>query len=217
MTLHLVKMDTVEACYVRHIVVAVDIILGACGPLVISLGAASLGGGGGHPVNDNENAGHAWFKDVAGSGGKSGSGGNIFFEEKSKIYAFNGSQLTDANFEETLKMFDVNGLETSEVLPKITKPNGLEIIPSIIFAQNGIIRKTYTTNQSNWTLSKILDCNRDIQVATCFNEVRFVDASSEKHIDKIEYSNGYMPNQGIGSRSSAILNLQMEHFYQLVI
>lgn len=92
-----------------------------------------------------------WGRDYAGSGGQAGAGGTIYYSKQSRIYAYNGNMITNNDYETIYKEYDKDGNLLSNVLTVITRTdingNVIKFIPAKIFAQSGVIRATYKTNQ----------------------------------------------------------------------
>ena len=130
-------------------------------------------------------------------GGNSGSGGEIYYSNIENIFAFNGDK------DGTQTTTKLNVYEKKDLGGKTVK-----FIPTKIFAQSGIIRATYTTNQGVYTLSKVKTREELPEIAKNYDEVVAVKATNEiSNNPTTGYTNSLtpeLPNQGIGSRSSDI-------------
>ncbi len=163
-------------------------------------GTSAIGGQNGTPHFSDD-----WFKDLAGDGGQAGAGGEVYYFDINNIFAYNGDMITNGDYNNDYFEYNEDGTIISEKkLEVITKQNNQKIIPAKIFAQSGAIRETYTTNQGIFTLSKVKIEGELPAIAKSFAEVKLVKATNREEIPTTNYSNGYMINQGIGSRSSAI-------------
>ncbi len=102
-----------------------------------------------------------WLRSKAGDGGQAGAGGFITVSPSAIIFAYNGGvgtddeggssfvwscNLTEAGCTESVKKGEMN---------LILRCDGAQLYPCFIFAQSGIIRETYATNQNEIELSKI--------------------------------------------------------------
>ena len=87
-----------------------------------------------------------YARDFAGSGGEAGAGGTVKYLDKSKIHAYNGDRVTNGNYSGVYD-YDKNGNKGSLITTTITKKDGTTIMPAKIFAQDGVIRATYGSNQ----------------------------------------------------------------------
>ena len=155
-----------------------------------------------------------WVHFDSGSGGQAGAGGNIQYSSSSKIYAFNGK--TNVENQDT-PFYEYNCIingdnQTSEtkvsekVINTVLREDGKEIIPTKIFAQSGIIRETYSSNGSEYELSRI-KTGGQYSVCTTESDVTCIIATYVKSIAASQYSNPLtpdLPNQGIGSRSTDV-------------
>ena len=137
-----------------------------------------------------------FFMDHSGSGGPAGAGGNVYYTDMTKIFAYNGDMITNGNYSQAFN-YSVDGTKGAVITDKVTK-KGLEesIIPAKIFAQTGVIRATYDTNQH---MSDEEATSRGVTPCTGVNGVRSVQMTPQITTDVINYSNGFMLNQGIGS------------------
>ena len=101
---------------------------------------------------------------------------------------------------------------TESILSTLSRKDGKIIIPVKIFSQSGIIRETYTTNQGKYTLDKVtrkLEINESLpEIAKDGFDVTAVRATNFEKSTIINYTNGYMANQGIGSRSWVFRNFK---------
>lgn len=150
----------------------------------------------------------AWYKDVCGSGGASGSGGEIYYNISENIFAFNGDMITNGDYDSDYYEYDKDGDRImGNKLAILKKQNGEKFIPTKIFAQSGIIRATYTTNQGKYTLDKVkrqLSIGEKLpDIAKSNSEVVVVKATDEiSNNSTTGYTNPLtpkLPNQGIGS------------------
>lgn len=172
------------------------------GPFNAEKGMGAVGGMVGAPFTGGGN----WYALPAGSGGTGGTGGTVSYSENAVIYAYNGDMITEENFDydsNTVHEYNKDGTETSNVLKFLIKKNGDKMIPAKIFAQTGICRATYTTNQGTYNLSKVkrvLAPGETLPaLATSYATVQAIRATDEKSVTTTGYNNGYMQNQGIGS------------------
>lgn len=85
-------------------------------------------------------------RDFAGSGGNAGAGGTVKYLDKAKIHAYNGDRVTNGTYSGIFD-YDKNGNKGSAITATVQKPDGTIIMPAKIFAQDGIIRATYGSNQ----------------------------------------------------------------------
>ncbi len=148
----------------------------------------------------------AYYKDLVGNGGKSGCGGVVLFSKKENIFAYNGNMITNEDYNSTYYEYNKDGARTENILHvyerKNLDGNMIKFIPIKIFAQSGIIRETYTTNQGEFTLSKVKTGDLLPEIAKNYDDVRVVIATNETETDVINYTNlltPELPNQGIGS------------------
>lgn len=81
--------------------------------------------------------------------------GTIKYSNECKIYAYNGDMITTNDYDQIYYEYDENGNITDIEMQKVMRLDGKTIIPAKIFAQAGIIRPTYITNQ--WTLPVTMD------------------------------------------------------------
>ena len=180
------------------------------GPAVTRLNSARIGGQMGSPITRlKQNEGIlAWYKDICGSGGCSGAGGEIYYSNDNNIFAFNGDMITNGNYDTVYYEYDKDGNEIKgNELKVLEKQNGEKFIPTKIFAQSGVIRATYTTNQGSYTLDKVtreLEEGESLpQIAKEIDDVIIVKATNEiLNNPKTGYTNpltSELPNQGIGS------------------
>ena len=133
--------------------------------------------------------------DYAGSGGIAGAGGNISYFDLSKIHAYNGDMVTEDSHSGVYYEYDIDGNQKSVITTRITKQNGVTIIPAIIYAQNGTAREVYKSNQH---MSQS-ECNT--YGATLYlkqNEPQNVKIIPRRDIEKTIYG------QGIGSGAGYI-------------
>lgn len=158
-------------------------------------GSGKVGGQGGFAWSNTNYA--LWFVTKSGDGGRAGSGGNVV-NNKGTIYAYNGDMVTNGDYTTSYYEYNKDGTITSNKLNAITKKNGDIFIPTKIFAQSGVIRETYTSNQGPLGLSKV-KTGVTHSIATTYWEVKSILATQEKSNIVTGYSNGYMVNQGIGS------------------
>ena len=174
-----------------------------------------VGGQGGNPCYPGGTDELNWYKDYCGAGGNSGAGGYIQYSKQDNIFAFNGDMITIEDYTTTYYEYDKDGVQTNTVLNiyerKNLNGNTIKFIPTKIFSQSGIIRKTYTTNQGEFTLSKVirkLNENEKLpDIAKKASEVVAVLATEETKTAVTGYTNPLTPelkNQGIGSRSPDI-------------
>lgn len=121
-------------------------------------GTGAVGGMTGTPFSGLSDSRTDWCFDHAGSGGKGGAGGNITYTKASNIFAYNGDMITNNSYTNvneygwsstsgTYKMDST----LEPIVKNVLNSNGTisqkNFIPCKIFAQSGIIRETYTTNQ----------------------------------------------------------------------
>ena len=177
-----------------------------------ALGSSAVGGQCGGPCQAGPLDNIKWYKDVCGSGGASGSGGEIKYQKKENIFAFNGDMITNGDYTSTYYEYNKDGTQTTTKLKVYEREdlNGkkAKFIPAKIFAQSGTIRTTYTTNQGEYTLSKVKTGEKLPNIAKNVGEVVLVIATNEIPDNPTTgYTNPLTPelkNQGIGSRSSGI-------------
>ena len=160
-----------------------------------------------------------WFKDVSGHGGTAGKGGNIRCYNSNNIFAYNGNMVTDGT--ETTNIFyeyecnlNADGKTSKTIknsdktLSTLTKKDGNITIPLKIFAQTGLVRETYTTNQGMYTLNRVTRnlLNGEVLPGTASDVslLQVIRATDAKDIETTNYDNGYMHNQGIGSGAGYI-------------
>lgn len=169
---------------------------------MVKYGIGKIGGQGGY-------YGSSWLFNVSGDGGLAGSGGKIGYSSLSKIYAFNGNMAVEQQSEEFFKYnCELNGdsqtsstVKTNNVLKKYSRKDDREIIPTIIFAQLGVIRETYATNTSIYELKKIKN-GQVPNLCTNTGDVKNVIATYAEKTNVTGYTNQEtldLPNQGIGS------------------
>ena len=145
-------------------------------------------------------------------GGNSGSGGEIYYSNIENIFAFNGDMITNGDYDTIYYEYEKDGTQTTTKLNVYEKKDlggkTVKFIPTKIFAQSGIIRATYTTNQGVYTLSKVKTREELPEIAKNYDEVVAVKATNEiSNNPTTGYTNSLtpeLPNQGIGSRSSDI-------------
>ena len=153
-----------------------------------------------------------YYKDLVGYGGESGCGGVIKFLKKENIFAYNGDMITNGDYTSTYYEYNKDGTQTETILKvyerKNLEGNVIKFIPVKIFAQSGIIRETYTTNQGEFTLEKVKTGEELPEIAKKYSEVVIITATNEILDNPTTgYTNPLTPelnNQGIGSRSSGI-------------
>lgn len=92
-----------------------------------------------------------WQRDHSGDGGTAGSGGNITYDKMSNIHAYNGNQITEKDFDYSVNYYGYNEdgtlKNTGIPLKVITRSDNTKMIPAYIYAQDGIFRAVYKTNQ----------------------------------------------------------------------
>ncbi len=138
---------------------------------------------------------------------KLGSGGAVTYSNAENIFAFNGDMITNGDYNSDYYEYDKDGNQIMEnKLTVLEKQNGDEFIPTKIFAQSGIIRATYTTNQGRFTLSKVtrqLEEGENLpEIANSRDTLKSVKATNETINITLNYNNPLtpeLPNQGIGS------------------
>lgn len=157
-----------------------------------------------------------WGRDHAGSGGEAGSGGIIKYVDASLIYAFNGNRITNGDYDSTYYEYDKDGnlLDGSSYIDDsgiernkdivfakyLTKKDGSKILLAKNFAQAGVIRATFYTNQH---MTKE-ECE--------YYGVDYIDGSSDKNTTFVKITEENLSNpltgyvnqitkneQGIGS------------------
>ena len=117
--------------------------------------------------------------------------------------------ITNGDYDTTYYEYNKDGTQTTTELNVYEKDdlNGKKVkfIPTKIFAQSGIIRETYTTNQGAYTLAKVKTGEILPKIAENYNEVVCIKATNEILDNPTTgYTNPLTPelkNQGIGSRS----------------
>lgn len=87
-----------------------------------------------------------YYRDYSGSGGNAGSGGEIYYNNLNKIHAYNGDRITNEDYDTIIYEYEVDGTKTDKVAEVLEKRNGSKFVQTKIFAQEGIIRATYSTN-----------------------------------------------------------------------
>ena len=111
--------------------------------------------------------------------------------------------ITNGDYDSKYYEYDKDGNQIMEnKLTVLEKQNGEKFIPTKIFAQSGVIRATYTTNQGKYMLSKVKTGDLLPEIAKNYNEVKVVIATKETKTDVTNYTNPLttnLPNQGIGS------------------
>ncbi len=167
----------------------------------VKKGTGAIGGQGGCSWGGGDKA--RWYSDRGGSGGNAGSGGIVRVSSQAQIFAYNGDMITNGDYETKYYEYNKDGTKTNQILNVITKQNGEKFIPCKIFAQTGICRATYTTNQGQFSLKKITRTLTNGEtlpaVTNSYESLTAVRATDEKNIAITNYTNGYKPNQGIGS------------------
>ena len=140
-------------------------------------------------------------------GGNSGAGGQIYYSKVENIFAFNGDMITNGDYDTVYYEYDKDGNQTKTVLRVYEREdlNGkmVKFIPAKIFAQSGVIRATYRSNQGETDLSKV-QLETKPAVATSYYDLENVLATEETSTNVTRYINSLTPelsNQGIGSRS----------------
>ena len=140
-------------------------------------------------------------------GGNSGAGGEIYYSKSENIFAYNGDMITNGDYTTTYYEYNKDGTQTTTKLKVYERDdlNGKKIkfIPAKIFAQSGVIRATYRSNQGETDLSKV-QVGTKPAIANSYFELQNVLATKETKTDVTEYTNSLTPelkNQGIGSRS----------------
>ena len=184
---------------------------GGTGYSVTHKGFGKIGGQSGGPCSAATGSIY-WYKDYFGCGGESGAGGEIYYSNKDNVFAFNGNMITNGDYNSAYYEYNKDGTQINEnKLNVVTKKNGNKIIPTKIFAQSGVIRATYTSNQGKYTLDKVtrkLDVGEVLpNIAKSYSECELVKATNETETAVTGYTNPLTPelkNQGIGSRSSGI-------------
>ncbi len=161
-------------------------------------GTSVIGGQNGAPCISSKESNY-WYKDIGGDGGKAGAGGKVYYTNANNIIAYNGSMITNNDYNTAYYEYNKDGSTTSNKLTVIKKPNGENTIPAKIFAQSGTIRETYTTNTGAFTLSKVKTGVALPAIANSYASVQLVKATNEENTSTTGYNNGYMDNQGIGS------------------
>lgn len=105
-----------------------------------------FGQGGMWQGSDNSDTAN-WYKDYSGSGGEAGNGGNVYYYNLNKIHAYNGDRITNGDYNQIFYEYSADGIKTSTIAPVLNKLNGNEFVQTKIFAQEGITRAVYSTNQ----------------------------------------------------------------------
>ena len=77
-----------------------------------------------------------------------GTGGEVYYSNKDNIHSYNGDRVTNGDYNTILYEYQADGTKTETVAQVLTKLNDSKFIPTKIFAQDGIIRATYKTNQA---------------------------------------------------------------------
>ena len=96
-----------------------------------------------------------YLRDRSGSGGNAGAGGIVTYvneQDRNKIFAYNGNRITQElyDYSQGIEDYDEYGNKTGHISNAITMKNGKQSIPAIIFAQTGVIRSVWETNQ-HWS------------------------------------------------------------------
>ena len=118
--------------------------------------------------------------------------------------------ITNGDYDTIYYEYNKNGTQTTTQLKVYERDdlNGKKIkfIPAKIFAQSGVIRATYRSNQGETDLSKV-QIGTKPAIANSYYELQNVLATNETNTPTTGYTNPLTPelkNQGIGSRSSDI-------------
>ena len=140
--------------------------------------------------------GKNWYLDYSGSGGDSGTGGEIYYSNKENIHSYNGDRVTNSDYDTILYEYEPDGTETENVASVLTKLDGSKFVQTKIFAQDGILRAIYRTNQA---MTKE-DCEK---YGAPFVEK---EKAGEKQTENIKINDEEIISvtdygQGIGSRS----------------
>lgn len=140
-------------------------------------------------------------------GGNSGAGGEVYYSNAKNIFAYNGDMITNEDYTTIYYDYGEDGTGTSTALKVYKRDdiNGKKVkfIPAKIFAQSGVIRATYRSNQGATDLSKV-QIEPKPEIATSYYELKNVKATNEMKTEVTGYTNPETPelyNQGIGSRS----------------
>ena len=138
-------------------------------------------------------------------GGNSGAGGEVYYSKAENIFAYNGDMITNGDYDTTYYEYNKDGIQTETVLNVYERNdlNGKKVkfIPAKIFAQSGVIRATYRSNQGATDLSKV-QIEPKPPIATSYYELKNVLATEETPTEVTGYTNSETPelqNQGIGS------------------
>lgn len=114
-----------------------------------------------------------------------------------EIFILNGELSSESELRQ-----EIASALTENDLSILTRQDGKKSIPAYIFCQSGKIRETWTTNHSKWTLSKVeSELLSDEPIYQTQEAAKKVKATSQKEAKTTDYNNGYVENQGIGSRS----------------
>ena len=147
-------------------------------------------------------------------GGYSGAGGEVYYSKSENIFAYNGDMITNGDYTTTYYEYNKDGTQTTTKLKVYERDdlNGKKIkfIPAKIFAQSGVIRATYRSNQGATDLSKV-QVGTKPAIATSYYELQNVLATEETETAVTGYTNPLTPelkNQGIGSRSWILRNFK---------
>ena len=139
-------------------------------------------------------------------GGNSGAGGEVYYSKTENIFAYNGDMITNEDYETTYYEYNQDGTQTDTKLIVYEREDldgkKIKFIPAKIFAQSGVIRATYRSNQGATDLSKVQTGIKP-KIANSYFELENVLATAETSTEVTNYTNSKTPelkNQGIGSR-----------------
>lgn len=149
---------------------------------------------------------YKWYHDYSGSGGASGEGGNVYYYDLEKIHAYNGDRITNDDYDTVIYEYEADGTVTDKVAKVLTKLNNEKFVQTKIFAQEGIIRATYKTNQAmTQEECKLYNVTYVVQENATTSQTKNVKITEQTTTPTTEYGQGIGSGAGYLEKSNGIL------------
>lgn len=146
---------------------------------------------------------YSWYRDFSGSGGSAGTGGKVYYYNLEKIKAYNGDRITNNDYTTQYYEYNADGTLTNKIANVLQRLDGTKFVPAKIFAQDGIIRATYHTNQH---MSQTECSNRGIVFCgDSSGKTVNVKMTEESQTEKTGYGQGIGSGAGNLEKSNGIL------------
>lgn len=138
-----------------------------------------------------------YFMDHSGCGGDAGAGGSVYYSDPTKIFAYNGDMITNGQYNQAFD-YAPDGTKGAVITDKVLKEGTTDkyIIPAKIFAQSGVIRAKYDTNQH---MSDAEAAAHGVTPCTAVDTTKIAKVADGGETPTTGYTNGFRENQGIGS------------------